>query len=380
MTRCSRTRPSGWLLPSVSSAGICVLLTIFSSTAFAAGEGESCGRFGPWWSEGCDDGLTCELEGRGTFWFRIGVCVRPSCGGLQGLQCGAGEFCDFAPEANCGFADQTGTCRVQPEVCTREYRPVCGCDGLTYGNPCTANAAGVSIAREGACEWCQSDDECPHGRCESTVTCAGLDCPPPPPAECVNCGDGSQLICLALPAPCPEGEVREIVGGCYGECVDPATCETGSTNTCDYEGVTYQVGESFPSIDGCNTCSCSEGGLVACTERACECDRDDPNRSYVSESPEQCAAITFICVPGFQPFFDACGCGCERICRVGGCSGQLCVGPGEPDITTCEWREEYACYDGETCEQQPDGSCGWRQTDQLIQCLDEAREGAAAQP
>jgi hypothetical protein len=39
--------------------------------------------------------------------------------------------------------------------------------------------------------------------------------------------------------------------------------------TCEYNGETYFVGESFPSADGCNTCGCQEGGKVACTLMAC---------------------------------------------------------------------------------------------------------------
>lgn len=40
--------------------------------------------------------------------------------------------------------------------------------------------------------------------------------------------------------------------------------------TCTHEGRMFQVGESVPSIDGCNSCSCDESGQVACTEMACE--------------------------------------------------------------------------------------------------------------
>lgn len=40
-------------------------------------------------------------------------------------------------------------------------------------------------------------------------------------------------------------------------------------DACEYDGVSYEVGDSFPSNDGCNTCSCTEQG-VACTEMACE--------------------------------------------------------------------------------------------------------------
>jgi Pacifastin inhibitor (LCMII) len=48
-------------------------------------------------------------------------------------------------------------------------------------------------------------------------------------------------------------------------------CDTGGGGgtTCRYGNATYAPGQSFPSMDGCNTCSCSASGQVLCTERAC---------------------------------------------------------------------------------------------------------------
>jgi hypothetical protein len=98
---------------------------------------------------------------------------------------------------------------------------------------------------------------------------------------------------------------------------------------CSYAGQSHKAGESFSSTDGCNTCSCTARGEVACTTKGC-----------VSQ-------------PGS--------------CRKTGCSGQLC---SDQDVaSTCEYRNEYACYQTATCARQADGKCGFTATNELTQCL-----------
>lgn len=59
-------------------------------------------------------------------------------------------------------------------------------------------------------------------------------------------------------------------------------------------------------------------------------------------------------------------------CYVGGCSSQICSDRVDDVASTCEWREEYACYRSAVCERQVSGECGWTKTDALTQCLAEA--------
>ena len=98
---------------------------------------------------------------------------------------------------------------------------------------------------------------------------------------------------------------------------------------CTYAGKSHKVNQSFPSDDGCNTCSCTAGGQVACTEKAC------------------------LPPPG--------------ACRKTGCSGQLC---SDQDVaSTCEYRNEYACYQTAVCEKQSDGKCAFTPSTALTECL-----------
>lgn len=76
--------------------------------------------------------------------------VGEMCGGIAGFTCGAGAFCDYGA-GQCRMPDAGGVCRVRPEACTMDYRPVCGCDGATYSNACMAAGAGVSVLAEGEC-------------------------------------------------------------------------------------------------------------------------------------------------------------------------------------------------------------------------------------
>lgn len=92
-----------------------------------------------------------------------------------------------------------------------------------------------------------------------------------------------------------EAGAGQFCGGIAGiQCPSGKVCVDDRSDDCD------------PKNGGAD-CSgvCRGGGRP--TKSACR----NPDRNYVSTSPDQCAAMLFLCVEGTTPFFDACGCGCE---------------------------------------------------------------------
>jgi hypothetical protein len=77
--------------------------------------------------------------------------VAQACGSRGMAQCPKDQFCDFPKGSQCGATDRGGTCQTIPQMCTKEFRQVCGCDGQTYPNPCAAHAKGQSINTYAKC-------------------------------------------------------------------------------------------------------------------------------------------------------------------------------------------------------------------------------------
>lgn len=73
------------------------------------------------------------------------------CRTTRALECDTGEYCDFPVGGACGESGRAGVCRPRPELCTREYMPVCGCDGRTWPTRCVAASQGVDAVSDGPC-------------------------------------------------------------------------------------------------------------------------------------------------------------------------------------------------------------------------------------
>jgi hypothetical protein len=163
---------------------------------------------------GCDDVTydnPCAAATAGISVAKAGECDagNTTCGARAGDTCATDEYCYYTPAALCGRADATGTCTKIPEdsACITVSDPVCGCDGITYGNACEAKRAGASVDHT--------------GECASSGTCGGLL-----GAQCSNgyfcnfpstmaCGNADGLgVCNPIPAACTQQV--DPVCGCDG--------------------------------------------------------------------------------------------------------------------------------------------------------------------
>jgi hypothetical protein len=210
-----------------------------------------------------------------------------TCGGLRGSMCADGQFCSFAPEAICGFADATGTCEAKPEACDEIYAPVCGCDGRRYSNDCDANMHGVSVQSQGECA-ASPGDGC--GGLLGTACADGEFCDF---AEATLCGSGDQTgTCQPIPSGCTkeydpvcgcddhtygnacDANAHGVSVAAHGECEVAPSCGgiaaiecAGTDQYCDFPLATH-----CGSGDQSGTCKVKPQGCTTDYTPVCGCD------------------------------------------------------------------------------------------------------------
>lgn len=133
---------------------------------------------------GCDGqtyGNDCERRAAGVTLEYPGACESGpiACDSNEG--CAIDEYC-ARRKGKCDVGE--GVCLPRPMACTREFAPVCGCDGETWSNRCVAASQGTSVAYEGECRpqpsVCRDDADCREGAycrkreglCEAEGRCA----------------------------------------------------------------------------------------------------------------------------------------------------------------------------------------------------------------
>lgn len=106
---------------------------------------------------GCDGGSypsACIAAVFGVSVRHAGVCNMDggnmtACGGPFG--CPSEQYCRFGSGRCGGSAQAPGVCTQLPTDCRRDSRSVCGCNGRTYANECSAAMDGVSVQHSGDC-------------------------------------------------------------------------------------------------------------------------------------------------------------------------------------------------------------------------------------
>jgi hypothetical protein len=208
-------------------------------------------------------------------------------------------------------------------ICTADYSPVCGVDGITYSNPCAAECEGVEIAHPGECESvCRTGADCRVGeRC--VVDPIPLAAPPD--------------VCLLPGCVEPVGHCEACV---CADIWDPICGTDGNTysNACEAECAHVEIahyGECDASLLCLSDEECGPGGFCDYSRPLCEreCDGPHPAVCYGQCRTIECPAVLcdLYCEHGYAPD--------ER-----GCPSCRC---NPPPITECTSDEQ--CLDGEYC-------------------------------
>ncbi len=166
---------------------------------------------------GCD-GVTydneCDAAMEGINVDYKGECITAAC--TVNSECKDSSYCAKEP-GNCrGY----GACKERPYGCPDVWAPVCGCDGVTYGNECDAAMEGVNVDYKGECLTAICTD---NSDCKESSYCAKK------PGDCKGSG-----VCRERPEICLF--IYDPVCGCDGNTYSNECVAAGEGVNVNYKG------------------------------------------------------------------------------------------------------------------------------------------------
>jgi hypothetical protein len=238
------------------------------------------------------------------------------------------------------------------------------------------------------------------------------------------CSDAGDVCGVELPE--PEGE---LCGGFLGDtCGDDEFCAYEAGQHCGAADASAHCEprpefciELFAPVCGCdgntygNSCKAGGAGTGVLHDGACPDDGEEPGQFCggianiacpegqvcVNDPTDNCdpalggadcggvcvtdpdpdpacgdVLCALFCENGFATDEDGCAiCQCAEDplpepCHIGGCNGELCVGPDGPDASICIALPEAACFSLSTCGNNgPNGACGWDMNEEFLECM-----------